>query len=303
MLLSMKELLDRANRENYAIAAPNVVFELDTRACIAAAEKMNAPLILDISPAATNDLVLCSQYIAQIAEESYLPIALNLDHDGSKGGLKNKHLIVADIMNAIRGGFSSVMVDCSSYPYEDNVSAVAELTEMAHSIGLSVESELGHVGDAEVYEAQRESALTDPDLASDFVKRTKVDCLAVSIGNAHGTYKGTPFLDFDRLAKLKESTNGLPLVLHGGSGTGNENLHKACRNGINKVNYGMDLLVAAADAVKNTDMAGNNAYEFYRVIQFGYMDKLCEMIEVFGSAGKAWKPKKTYIPAAEKLFV
>lgn len=303
MLVTMKAVLEKANEENYAVVAPNVWNEMDTRACIAAAEKNNSPLILDVAPNMSADIPLLGSYITKLADDTPIPVAVNLDHGGHSHGAKTNDVIFTDIMLAIKAGFSSVMVDRSSQPYVDNVRDVEKLARMAHSVGITVEAELGHVGDASQYEKDGTAALTDPKIAKEYVEATGVDCLAVAIGNAHGAYKHgtTPYIDFDLLAALKESTGNLPLVLHGGSGTGNDNLYKACRSGINKVNYYTDIVIHVGQQLQKADLSGNNAYEIYTIIQKAYIDKVSEAMDLFGSTGKAWTVEKAYIPAYDML--
>jgi fructose-bisphosphate aldolase class II len=171
-------------------------------------------------------------------------------------------------------------------------------------MGVSVEAELGHVGQGSNYEVDRAAALTDPKQAKQYIEETGIDCLAVSIGTAHGAYKGTPHLEFDLLAEIKEITK-FPLVLHGGSGTGDENLRKACQMGINKVNVANDLLRSACDKITSADLSGNGAYQLWNLAREGYKEKLKECIELYGSNGKAWIPEvkgltKTEIVGEEK---
>jgi fructose-bisphosphate aldolase class II len=276
----MKEILDQANAGNYAVAAPNVYCELDARAFIEAAEALKAPLILDIAHHCTVDIKFFGAYLARLCWESNVPIAINLDH-----GAKFEHAI-----DAIQAGFTSVMIDRSMLPFEQNVKEVAELAKIAHAVGVSVEAELGHVGMGDEYVADNDSAMTDPQKALEFIKKTGIDCLAVSIGTAHGAYKGIPKLDFDRLVEIKKVT-GVPLVLHGGSGTGYDNLKEACRLGINKVNVCNELLRTAYQAVVDEDMAGNKVYSLWTVQVDAYRKHLAFLINIFGSKDKAWTPK------------
>ncbi|MGI6004666.1 MAG: class II fructose-bisphosphate aldolase [Christensenellales bacterium] len=285
MLVSMKALLDRASAENYAIAAPNVSTELDARAALEAAEELNAPLILDVGHKANKDPRFFIGLCAQLAAKANVPVAVNLDH-----GAVYEHAILA-----IQGGATSVMIDRSSLPYEENVAQVAELVKVAHAVGVSVESELGHVGQGSNYAEDGKANLTDPDQAMDFIQKTGIDCLAVAIGTAHGAYVGTPKLDFDRLEAIKKATDNFPLVLHGGSGTGDENLGKACRMGINKVNLSNDLCKAAAVALQAADLSGNNAYQVWKIGIAGWKARLKELIVVLGGEGKAWTPEHSKI--------
>lgn len=276
MLVTMKEILDKASLENYAVAAPNVWTELDARAVIAAAEEMNAPLIIDIAGVNNPDLILLGRICEYLAKKSTVPIAINLDHGSTK----------KQVMEAVRGGFTSIMYDRSSYSFEDNIKEVSEIVEFAHALGLSVEAELGHVGEAHQYS---QDALTEVNLAKEFIERTHIDCLAIAIGTAHGAYpKGIkPQLDFERLIEIKKATNHFPLVLHGSSGTDKEELRKACQLGINKVNIANDLCQAAAKAAQSADFEGNKAYDFTHVVGEAVKNKLKEMIELYGSKNKA----------------
>lgn len=219
MLVTMKEILDRASKGYYAVPAPNVGGEREARAAIEAAEELNSPIIIDVGYSAHPDLVFFGSYLTTLANQSTVPVAINLDHGGH-----NSVAMLRDPITAIRAGFSSIMVDRSMFDYETNLSMVAEIVPVAHAVGVSVEAELGHVGEGA--DPDGSTHLTDPSQALDYIQRTGVDCLAVSIGTAHGAYaKGfTPKIDFDRLHEIKKVTNEFPLVMHGGSGTGDENI-------------------------------------------------------------------------------
>lgn len=276
MLVTMKEILDKANAENYAVAAPNVWSELDARAVISAAQQMNAPLIIDIADIANPDLILLGRICEYLANKATIPIAIHLDHGTNK----------TQIMQAIKGGFTSVMYDCSDKDFETNIKEVKEIVEFAHALNITVEAELGHVGQANDYS---HDYLTDPNLAREFIERTQVDCLAVAIGTAHGAYPPNvyPQLDFERLVKIKKATNHFPLVMHGSSGTDNDSLQKVCQLGINKVNIANDLCKAAVCACQHTDLTGNNAYRITEIIEKAIEEKLKEMIKIYGSQNKA----------------
>lgn len=284
MLVSMKYLLDVANKNNFAVAAPNVNHEMNVRSVIQAAEEMNAPLIIDIAYSETYDIEFLGPLTKKLCEEASVPIAINLDHGGSR--YKEFEPCLAEVMHAIRAGFTSVMVDRSSLPYEDNVEQVKYVSKLAHTLGVTVEAELGHVGSGSLYGDPNDTRFTEPEEAKRYIEETGIDCLAVSVGTAHGVYKGVPQLDYERLQKIKEIT-GAPLVLHGGSGTGDEKLRKACTMGINKVNVATDLYRSAADRVLATNLDGSNVYKLWPAIYDGWKDRLKELIEVFGSAGKA----------------
>lgn len=279
MLVTMKEILDRASEENYGVAAPNIFSELDCRAFIEAAEAVNAPLILDVAFLIEDKYRL--GYIArELARASSVPIAINLDHGAN----------LTHIYESIQAGFTSVMIDCSTKPYEEAVATVKQVVEACHALGISVETEIGHVGEADNYAVDRNAALTTPEMAVDFIEKTGVDCLAVAVGTAHGIYpEGVePEIDFELLQAIKKATNNFPLVLHGSSGTTDEDLRKACTMGINKLNICGELLQAEIEAVKATDFTGNKAYDIYNVMRTALKEKLIEKIKVYGSENKAW---------------
>ncbi len=171
----------------------------------------------------------------KMIEKAKAPVAIHLDHGKSFEG----------VMLALKAGFSSVMFDGSSRPYEENVEMTAQIVKTAHAMGVSVEGELGYVGRVGVDEIS-EDGFTKPEQAADFVKRTGVDALAIAIGNQHGQYKGVPKLDFDRLEAIRSKVD-CGLVLHGGSGISNEDFVKAIRCGINKINIYTAMDEAAKD--------------------------------------------------------
>jgi fructose-bisphosphate aldolase class II len=180
--------------------------------------------------------LICKEMIKQ----AKAPAAIHLDHGKTFDG----------VMIALRAGFSSVMFDGSSLDYEENVKQTAEIVKIARSFGVAVEGELGYVGRAGMDELMPDS-FTRPDQAADFVRRTGVDALAVAIGNQHGQYKGIPKLDFERLKAIREKVT-CGLVLHGGSGIGNEDFKEAIRNGINKINIYTAMDIAAKDFTRNS---------------------------------------------------
>ncbi len=285
MLVSMKYLMDIANKENFAVAAPNIQNEITARAVIEAAEMCNAPLIIDIAYPIHPDIIFLGEQTRRLAEQSPVPIAINLDHGGSM--YTEFEPCLTEVMTCIRAGFTSVMIDRSSLPYRENVEQVRFVVRLAHAIGVTVEAELGHVGSGDNYSDKHDMVLTDPNTALKFIEETGIDCLAVSIGTAHGQYTGTPHLDFDRLAAIKKATGNFPLVLHGGSGTGETNLRKACGMGINKVNIGTDLFKASLSAVRTADLDGGKIYGIWDVINNSWRDELADWIDILGSKNKA----------------
>lgn len=279
MLVTMKEILDRARIEGYGVTAPNVQSEDTVRAVIAVAEEMNAPMIIDVNAFIHPDLPWFLHMIRELAEASKMPIAINLDHGRS----------YEDIMLGIRSGFTSIMVDRSALSYEMNVEETKEVVKMCKPLGISVEAELGHVGQGQNYEIDGVNNLTEPSEAAAFIKETGVDCLAVAVGTAHGRYKGTPYIDFDRLEKIVEACGDTPLVLHGGSGTGDENLAKAVRSGIQKVNLATELIVAGKEElesfIKDPDF---DKWQLIPSFIKGYKERLTHYVKLFGQDNKAW---------------
>ena len=214
MMIPMGELLAKAKKEGYGVAAPNVFNRETIEACFLAAKKLRAPIILDV--AAVHGIYECAD-IARYYEKQYpeVPFALNLDHGGA----------YEDIVKAIHAGFSSVMIDRSTCAYEKNVEEVKEIVKIAHAVGTSVEAELGHVGQGAEYEETRDAGLTKLEEALKYVEETGVDCLAVAVGTSHGVYKGEPHLEFELLDHLSKEVP-VPLVLHGGSEQGMKILQK-----------------------------------------------------------------------------
>lgn len=246
MYVSMKDMLWHAHNNNYAVMAINCVNMEQAKAIIQSAEEERSAVILNISPRqmkAHGHGEILAPMIRGMAERVSVPVAFNLDHGAN----------LEDITAAMSYGFSSVMIDASGFAFEENVRRTQIVASMAHGMGLSCEAELGHVGLAKEADNEKEDLYTNPEQAKEFAERTGCDCLAVAIGTAHGSYpKGfVPRLDFERLALLKETLQ-MPLVLHGGSGAGEENIKKAVACGINKINVCTDLFKHARIATAKT---------------------------------------------------
>jgi len=185
------------------------------------------------------------------------------------------------------------MADRSTLPYEENVAQVKLLAEIAHAAGVSIEAELGHVGQGSNYAVDGVSSLTDPDEARRFIADTGVDCLAVAVGTAHGAYIGTPKIDFDRLQAIDEAC-GTPLVLHGGSGSGDDNLHKSCTMGVAKVNIVTDIILLTYQSVLDGDFSGNNCHKMYPAMYQANKDAVLHCFEITGSTGRAKEGKTVF---------
>lgn len=243
MLTTMKSIVDEANRLNYGVMAMNSVNMEMVRAGITAAEEENSPLIIQIGPGQMKNLGHKEEIVPLVKELSSrvrVPIALNLDHCGD----------FDVIMDCINLGFTNVMFDGSSLPYDENLTKTQLVCAYAHAHDCSVEAELGHVGQAVDDDDYKLNLYTDPNQAAEFVELTGVDALAVAVGTAHGNYpKGrVPKIDFERLQELKDCLR-MPLVLHGGSGSGEENIRKAVVHGINKINVATDAFSVAKESM------------------------------------------------------
>ncbi len=247
MLVNMNEVLLPAKKEHYAVGLFNSVNLELARGIIAAAEETGSPVIMGTAEVLFpfGPLEELSYFLLPMAKKAKVPVVIHLDH-----GLKKE-----TCLKALELGFSSIMYDCSTDPYEENVKKVKEMADIAHSYGATIEGELGHVGDNEG-SAEGSSKLvnpsdffTDPAMAKDFVERTGVDALAIAVGNAHGAYKFPPKLDFERIRTIANDID-VPLVLHGGSGLSDDDFRQAINDGISKVNIFTDINVAAASAAK-----------------------------------------------------
>ena len=241
----MNEVLLPAKKNHYAVGLFNAVNLELARGIIAAAEATQSPVIMGTAEVLFpyGPLEEVSYYLIPMAKRANVPVVIHLDH-----GLNYDTCV-----KALELGFSSIMYDCSTDPYEENVRKVKEMADIAHSYGATIEGELGHVGDNEG-SAEGDSHLedpskyfTDPALAKDFVDKTGVDALAIAVGNAHGAYKLPPKLDFERIRTIANTVD-VPLVLHGGSGLTDSDFKKAIQEGISKVNIFTDINIAAVKA-------------------------------------------------------
>lgn len=241
MLVTLKGLLEDAKNKKQAVGAFNGTTLEGIRAIIGAAEELQRPVILQ--HAQSHDTIIDLNEIAPLmlhyARSVSVPVAVHLDHGST----------FKRCMEAIRAGFTSVMYDASAKPFEQNLMETAEIVKAAHSVGVSVEAELGHV--ANVNEDPGEDNIyTDPALAEEFVKRTGVDCLAVAFGTVHGLYVKQPRLDLSIVTQISEKT-GIPLVMHGGSGVSGDNYRRAIKEGICKINYYTYMNTAGGNAARS----------------------------------------------------
>ncbi len=282
MYVSMKNMLSDANANNYAVMAVNC-FNIETvRAVIKAAEEENAPIIVNIFQdhlLSHCDSELITPVVKILAQRARVNVALNLDH-----GQEKEYLI-----KAIDDGFSSVMVDASRFDLENNIKMTKEIADYAHKHGASVEGEIGCLGASEDGKFTCDAMYTDPIQAKIFVEQTGIDALAVSIGTSHGNYPDgmVPKFDIERLKEIKRLT-AAPLVLHGGSGSGEENILNSVKYGINKINVGCDFMNANRDAAaklfkENPDI---NYFDLIHQTEKESAELVRYYIGLSGSAGK-----------------
>jgi fructose-bisphosphate aldolase class II len=236
MLTTIKPILAHARENHYCVAAFDCVEDCMVRAILDTAESRRSPVILSVlePDLAGKGIHYVPGLIRAVADTYRIPIALHYDHAIS----------LDEIRRGIDAGFTSVMIDGSKLPFAENVALTRKALEMATPHGIPVEAELGHVGGMDLDEtACGESVLTEPGEVEQFVAETRVDALAVSIGTAHGVYRSLPTLNIARLKEL-HAASSVPLVLHGGSGTPDDQIRESVRNGICKLNIYADLRLA-----------------------------------------------------------
>ena len=282
MLVSMKSMLLHAHENNYAVMACNCVDMEQARAIISAASLENSPVIINVSPRQIKehaDSRLIAKIVHELADRTHVPVALNLDHG------QNIH----QVNEVIKAGFSSIMIDASALSYKENIEETRMITLYAHDKNVSVEAELGHVGQALASDDSNIDLFTNVQQAKEFVEITQVDCLAVAIGTAHGNYpKGLkPKLDFARLKELKLALD-MPLVLHGGSGAGEDNIKKCVKLGINKINVCTDLFKHAVQATQ--DMLESNPsidyMDLQKYVESSMIDFIRSFMKLIGSSNQ-----------------
>lgn len=288
MLVTMKEMLEDARKNHYAIPAFDVSNYEMMKAVLETCEEEKSPALLmglgvDLQG---KNMSLLTSMIKASSEFFNVPVCFHLDHATDFSFIKE----------AIDAGFSSVMYDGSVLPFEENANNTAEVTKYAHSKGVTVEAELGHVGNASVgsisetgTDTDPGESLTVPEEVKKFIDITNVDALAVAIGTSHGVYQKTPELRIDRLDEITAICDR-PLVLHGGSGTPDDQMKAAIHHGITKINIYSDVLYALNKGLKDTlnTMTNPSTWPFlvYENAMAMMKDVVREKIRNFGSAGR-----------------
>lgn len=253
MLVTLKEIMRIAEEKNIAVGAFNVTGLDALQGILGAAEEAQLPVIIQFAPVheAFNLLSEMGELMLLYAKRATVPVCVHLDHGDS----------VERIQQALNLGFTSVMIDGSTLPYEENVALTKSVVKLAHAAGASVEAELGCMGRTEGGSGEEETGAdddtkiyTDPVLAKDFVAQTGIDALACSFGTTHGIYLAEPKLDFDVVKEVRKQTGNIPVVMHGGSGVSHDDYHEAIKAGVRKINYFTYMDIAggegAAEAVK-----------------------------------------------------
>lgn len=248
-LVTIKEMLEKARKEKYCVGAFDAsTIEMAMKIVEAAEEKKSPVIIMGLQVDLDGDMLDYWLYsLRKMAEKATIPVCLHLDHARDMDFLKK----------CIDMGFTSVMYDGSVYPLEENIRLTKEAVDYAHAHGVTVEAELGHVGDGLVSGEKKEDGeydnpddfLTNPDEMVEFIEKTDVDCLAVAVGTSHGVYVHEPELHFDRLDKLNELSK-VPMVMHGGSGTPEDQIKEAVSKGICKLNIYSEMLSAYYTTLK-----------------------------------------------------
>lgn len=281
MLVNMNDVLLPAKKGHYGIGFFNAVNVEMARAIIETAEELRAPVMVGTAevllPAMSLERV--AEYLIPMAKKAAVPVCVHYDHG----------LTFDKCMEALKLGFTSVMYDCSTEDYESNTAKVTEMVRICHGRGVTVEGELGHVGDNEGTGKLENPSdyYTDPEIAADFVKRTGIDSLAVAVGNAHGDYKFPPKLDFERIETISGRT-GLPLVLHGGSGLSDSDFRTAVQKGVCKVNIFTDIDKAGKAGIEKGLAAGASSMTALIPYEIEAMKRVvCNKLELFGSVGRA----------------
>lgn len=280
MLVNMNEILLPAKEGGYGVGFFNAVNVEMARAIIETAQELRAPVMVGTAEVLLPAMALerVAEYLIPMAKKASVPVCVHYDHG----------LTFEKCMEALKLDFTSVMYDCSTASYEENVEKVAEMVKICHAMGVTVEGELGHVGDnAGAGKLENPSDyFTDPDTAADFVTRTGVDALAVAVGNAHGDYAFPPKLDFERIQVISEKTD-LPLVLHGGSGLSDQDFQRAVKLGVSKVNIFTDIDKAGKRGVEAGIAAGEKTMMGLIPYEIAEMKKVVrEKILLFGSNGR-----------------
>lgn len=283
MIVTLKEILAIAEQRKIAVGAFNAAGFASLKAIIRAAEAMNQPLILQYAQCheCYNSLEDLGPLMVKYAAAASIPVCVHLDHGED----------LAYLRTALEIGFTGIMFDGSTLPFEENVRLSSEAVRMAREFGASVEAELGSMGRREVGDGSRTGVddetkiYTDPALAGTFVRETGIDALACSFGTTHGIYLKEPRLDFSVVSSVREAIGGKPIVMHGGSGVSPEDFRRAIAAGVRKINYFTYMDKAGADEVARILASGEVAHplftELTKAAEGAMQQNVMEAISVF----------------------
>ena len=283
MLMNMKELLAVANENHFAVPAFNISDYNMFNGIMEASEEKDAPVIIAIHPDELSHI--STEMVKGLVERlhtSSIPAVIHLDHGGT----------FDQVITAIRAGFTSVMIDASSQPYEGNVATCQKVCEAAHAVNVSVEGELGTIGNTDSVEttAPDEILYTDPMQAKDFIEKTGIDCLAIAIGTCHGIYPKDmkPELRIDILDEIKKVVD-VPLVLHGGSSNKDSEIAKSVEHGVNKINISSDIKAAYYEKMREVlqDASLREPNQIQPICVEAMKKVAFDKIDLFQAAGKA----------------
>ena len=277
MLVNLNDVLIPAQKGGYAVGLFNTTDTDMLEGVLAAAEELRAPVIIGTAEVLLpfGELKLIAPSVRAAAERATVPVVLHYDHG----------LTVERCIEALDLGFTSIMFDGSAGDADANIELTRKVVEMCHARGVTVEGEIGHVGNADV-EGDQDNNYTTPEEAKAFIEATGVDALAVAIGTAHGAYKHKPCLDLNRLAEIRNTVD-TPLVLHGGSGLTDDDFRNTIKNGIAKVNIFTDLCLAGERACKR-GLEENAGYLNMRNMKVEEIKKeTMKKMLVFGCNGRA----------------
>lgn len=283
-LVTLKEILQDAQRNRYAVGAFNIFDLPSLQAVIDAAEETKSPVIIQITAGSTVNYYgyeLLSHMVKIEVKRTKVPVVLHLDHCKEVKGC----------LDAVDAGWTSVMIDASSFPFEENVRMTKEVVDYAHKKGVSVEGELGGIPGVEddIYLSDSKSYLANPEQVVEFINRTGVDALAPAIGTAHGLYKGEPKIDFE-LMKTIASKVSTPLVVHGGTGLSVEIFHKLIDLGATKINVSTQLKHTLIDSTTSYISSKPDEYNPLKLFKHQREElkkTVKSFMEIFRSTGKA----------------
>lgn len=278
MLVNLNDCLYDAKNKGYAVGLFNTIDTDMLEGVISAAEELRSPVIIGTAEVLLpyGELALIAPSLIAAAKRASVPVVVHYDH-----GLTFKRC-----MEALKLGFSSVMYDASAKDMNTNISETKEMVKIAHSFGATVEGEIGHVGEGYKKDNDNSDNYTSPKEAFDFINATGIDACAVAIGTAHGAYASTPKLDFKRLGEIRSAVE-TPLVLHGGSGLGDDDFIKSVKNGISKVNIFTDICVAGESAMEKAVREGIGYLKARNLKVDAIKESVMKKIRLFGSDGKA----------------